>query len=134
MMAGGDLERGRSYCILRGETISGQTIDVRPMELTDALYSRTWTMVNATIDNQSFKLKSIHPANEELLRQYGSVENLPPGARIPDLIKVWGELYNAKQPESSPNRLRAIRLDMYRWEGGGYSDYDRFITSWRQEL
>ena len=27
MMAGGDLERGRSYCILRGETVSGETID-----------------------------------------------------------------------------------------------------------
>ena len=27
MMAGGDLERGRSFCILRGETVSGETID-----------------------------------------------------------------------------------------------------------
>ena len=56
MMAGGDLERGRSYCILRGETVSGETIDIRPINLTNALYSRTWTMVNATIDNRSFKL------------------------------------------------------------------------------
>jgi len=134
MMAGGDLERGRSYCILRGETVSGQTVDVAPILLTDALYSRTWTMVNATIDNQAFKLKSIHPANEEMLRQYGGVENQPLGARIPDLLKVWGELYNMRQPESSPNRLKAIRLDMYRWESGRYSDYDKFVTSWRQEL
>lgn len=134
MMAGGDLERGRSYCILRGETVSGETVDVAPILLTDALYSRTWTMVNATIDNQAFKLKSIHPANEELLRQYGGVENLPPGARIPDLLKVWGELYNRRQPESSPQRLKAIRLDMYRWESGRYSDYDKFVTSWHQSL
>jgi hypothetical protein len=134
MMAGGDLERGRSYCILRGETISGETIDIRPVKLTNALYSRTWTMVNATIDNQSFKLKSIHPDNEELVRRYGGVENLPPGARLPDLLQAWGELYNKQQPDSSPQRLKAIRLDMYRWESGRYADYDKFIESWRKEL
>jgi hypothetical protein len=134
MMAGGDLERGRSYCMLRGETISGETVDIRPIDLTNALYSRTWTMVNATIDNQSFKLESIHPQNDEMLRQFGGVEKLPPGARLPDLLQAWGELYNAEQPESSPQRLKAIRLDMYRWESGRYADYDKFIESWRKEL
>jgi hypothetical protein len=134
MMAGGDLERGRSYCILRGETISGETVDIRPINLTNALYSRTWTMVNATIDNQSFKLKSIHPQNEELIRRYGGVENLPPGVRLPDLLQVWGNLYNKQLPASSPQRLKAVRLDMYRWESGGYFDYDKFIETWRKEL
>lgn len=134
MMAGGDLERGRTYCILRGETVSGETVEVRPINLTNALYSRTWTMVNATIDNQSFKLKSIHPLNEELMRRAGGLEKLPPGALLPDLLQTWGELYNNNFPASSPQRLKAIRLDMYRWESGGYSDYDRFITSWRKEL
>jgi hypothetical protein len=134
MMAGGDLERGRSYCILRGETISGETIDIPAINLTNALYSRTWTMVNATIDNQSFKLKSIHPQNEELIRQFGGVENLPPGLRLPDLLQAWGEIYNKQLPASSPQRLKAIRLDMYRWESGRYSDYDKFIETWRKEL
>ena len=134
MMAGGDLERGRSYCILRGETIAGETIDIRPIELTNALYSRTWTMVNATIANQSFRLASIHPENVELLAKAGGVENLPPGARIPDLLESWGRLYNERLPASSPQRLKAIRLDMYRWEGGRYSNYDNFIESWRKEL
>ena len=134
MMAGGDLERGRSYCILRGETVSGETVEIRPIKLTNALYSRTWTMVNATIDNQSFKLKSIHPDNDEFVRRYGGVEKLPPGARLPDLLKAWGDLYNQQQPASSPQRLKAIRLDMYRWESGRYSDYDKFIESWRKEL
>jgi hypothetical protein len=134
MMAGGDLERGRSYCILRGETVSGETIEIRPIKLTNALYSRTWTMVSATIANQSFKLASIHPDNEALMRAYGGVENLPPGVRLPDLLKAWGELYNQQQPASSPQRLKAIRLDMYRWEGGTYSGYDNFIESWRTEL
>jgi hypothetical protein len=134
MMAGGDLERGRSYCILRGETVSGETIEVRPIELTNALFSRTWTMVNATIGNQSFKLASVHPANAEMIRNAGSVENLPPGARIPDLLETWGHLYNDRLPANSPQRLKAIQLDMYRWEGGSYSNYDNFIESWRKDL
>ncbi len=134
MMAGGDLERGRSYCILRGETVSGETIDVPAIELTNALYSRNWTMVNATIANQSFKLDSMHRENEDLVRSFGGIDQLPPGARIPDLLKAWGDLYNKKLPDSSPQRLKAIRLDMYRWESGRYADYDKFIESWRKEL
>lgn len=134
MMAGGDLERGRTYCVLRGETISGETVDIRPIGLTNALYSRTWTMVNATIYNQSFKLKSIHPDNESLLRNLGGLKNLPPATRLPDLLLAWGQLYNRQQPASSPQRLKAIRLDMYRWEGSRYADYDKFIESWRKEL
>lgn len=134
MMSGGLLERGRSYWILRGETISGVTVDIRPISLTNAMYSRTWTMVNATVDNQSFKLPNIHPANAELLRQAGGLEHLPPGARLPDLLRAWGNLYNERLPASSAERLKAIRLDMYRWEGGHYADYDKFVQTWRQEL
>ena len=134
MMTGGSLERGRTYCILRGETLSGETIEIRPIKLTNALYSRTWTMVNATIANESFRLSSLHPDNEELVRRYGGVENLPPGVRVPDLLQAWGDLYNQQQPPSSPLRLKAIRLDMYRWEGGRYSDYDKFVQSWRKEF
>ena len=134
MMAGGDLERGRNYCILRGETVAGETVDIRPIELTNALYSRTWTMVNATIGNQSFRLASIHPENVELLGKVGGVENLPPGARIPDLLESWGRLYNDRLPADAPQRLKAIRLDMYRWEGGSYSNYDNFIESWRKDF
>ena len=134
MMSGGNLERGRSYWILRGETVSGETIDVRPMSLTNALYARTWTMVNATVDNQSFKLPSPYPANAELIRQAGGIEHLPPGARVPDLLRMWGNLYNERLPASSPQRLKAIRLDMYRWEGGEFANYDKFIESWRLGL
>ena len=134
MMSGGMLERGRSYWILRGETMSGETIDVRPLSLTNALYARTWTMVNATVDNQSFKLPNPYHANAELMRQAGGLENLPPGARVPDLLRAWGDLYNEQLPASSPQRLKAIRLDMYRWEGGSFDNYDKLIESWRQEL
>jgi hypothetical protein len=134
MMSGGILERGRSYWILRGETVSGETIDIRPMSLTNALYARTWTMVNATVANQSFKLPNPYPANAELIRQAGGIEHLPPGARVPDLLRTWGDLYNEQLPASSPQRLKALRLDMYRWEGGDFANYDKFIESWRQDL
>lgn len=134
MMGGGLLERGRTYWILRGETVSGETIDIRPMSLTNAMYARTWTMVNATVANQSFKLPNPYPANSELMKQAGGFEHLPPGARVPDLLRAWGELYNERLPASSPQRLKAIRLDMYRWEGGDFANYDKFIESWRQDL
>ena len=134
MMAPGLLQTGRSYWILRGETVSGETVDIPPITLTNAMYSRTWTMVNATVDNQSFKIANLHPANAELLRQSGGLEQLPPGARVPDLLRAWGSIYNGRIAASSPQRLRAIRLDMYRWEGGSYANYDNFIESWRQEL
>jgi len=134
MMASGAFERGRSYWRLRGETVSGESVDVRPIELTNAMYSRTWTMVNATVGNQAFKLSSLHPANAELLRQSGGIDQLPPGARLPDLLRAWGNLYNERLPADSPQRLKAIRLDMYRWEGGSYANYDKFIQSWREEL
>ena len=134
MMAGGDLESDRSYCVLRGETISGETIDIRPIGLTNAMSQRNWSMVNATISNQSFKLSSIHPDNALLLKQVGGIEQLPPGARMPDLLAAWGKLYNDQQAISSPHRLKAIRIDMYRWSSGRYADYETFITSWRKEL
>jgi hypothetical protein len=69
-----------------------------------------------------------------MLREYGSIENHPAGARIPDLLQAWGEIYNKREPESSPERLKAIRLDMYRWESGRYADYEKFVESWRKEL
>lgn len=134
MMAGGSLQTGRNYFILRGETVSGQTVDVRPIKLTNALYARTWTMVSATAFNQNFRLSSIHPDNARLVEQLGSVEQLPFGARMPELLTTWGNLYNEQLPSSSPARLKAIRLDMYRWSSGRYADYDTFVESWRKEL
>ena len=134
MMAGGDLETGRNYFVLRGETVSGQIIEIRPIRLTNALYARTWTMVSATVFNQSFRLSSLHPENARLIEQFGSVEKLPLGARVPELLATWGDLYNNQLPPSSPARLKAIRLDMYRWSSGRYADYDTFVESWRKEL
>jgi hypothetical protein len=134
MMAGGELQTGRNYFFLRGETISGQSVDIRPIILTNALYARTWTMVSATVFNQNFRLSSLQPDNAQLLERFGDVDKLPLGARVPDLLNAWGNLYNNQLPLSSPARLKAIRLDMYRWTSGRYADYDTFIESWRKEL
>ena len=132
MMAGGDLQTGRNFCMLRGETVSGETIDISAIQLTNALYERNWTMVNATIGNQAFQLSSIHPANADLIEK--SPAGLKVGERIPDLLSAWGKIYNDRLPTSSPKRLRAIQLDLYRWSCGRYADYSTFITSWRKEL
>ncbi|MFN2529823.1 MAG: hypothetical protein ABR555_00850 [Pyrinomonadaceae bacterium] len=134
MMAGGDLQRGRSYYMLRGETIDGLTIDIPAIELTNAMYSRNWGMVNAVAGNESLKLKAPHPANQALIAAYGAVQNLPFGVRMPDLLQGWGEIYNNRQSPSSPLRLKAIRIDMYRWNGGSYSNFATPAYSWRQEL
>jgi len=134
MMAGGDLERGRTYYVLRGETLSGETIDITPIQLTNGLTGRTWTMVNAVVDNRSFKLDSIHPQNTGLINSLGGVQNLPVGARLPDLLQAWGELYNERQSPTSTHRLRAVRLDTYRWDSRSYSGYGTFVESWRKEL
>ena len=134
MMAGGNLERGRTYFILRGETVSGDLINISPIKLTDGLSGRTWTMVAATVDNQSFKLSSLEPQNAALLQSIGGIQNLPVAARLPDLLQAWGNIYNDRLPPNATNRLRAVRLDMYRWTSGGYSDYDTFVQTWRKEL
>ena len=134
MMAGGNLERGRAYYILRGETLAGQRIDISPIKLTNGLSGRTWTMVNATVDNQSFKLSSLEPQNAALLESSGGLEKLPAAARVPELLQAWGNLYNDRLPPDAPNRLRSIQLDMYRWNSGTYSGYDTYVESWRKEL
>src|SRR5215218_10854950 len=52
MMAGGDLGRGASYFRMRGETVSGETIDLPPASLTGALSWRHWSLVIATVENK----------------------------------------------------------------------------------
>jgi len=134
MVAGGDLQSGRTYYWLRGETITGEIIDLPPMELTDALSGRTWTLVNAAVQNSAFKISPPHPANVALLSAAGGVDKLPPAARLNDLLRAWGTIYNSRMSPASPKRLRAVRLDQLRWEGGRYSNYDRWVQTWRVEL
>lgn len=134
MMAGGDLGRGASFYRMRGETANGETIDLPPAELTDALSWRHWSVVGETVKNKQFTIYKPHPSNVALAASAGGVEHLPHAARLDELLRAWGEIYNSRLPEDSPRRLRAVRLDAYRWEGGGYGDYERLVESWRAEL
>src|SRR5215211_1867582 len=134
MMAGGDLGRGAGYYRMRGETASGEVIDIPPSELTDALSWRHWSLVGATVENKEFTIYKPHPSNVALANSAGGAERLPRAARLAELLRAWGEIYNSRLPEDSPRRLRAVRLDTYRWEGGSYGDYERLVESWRAEL
>jgi len=134
MMAGGDLAKGTDYFVLRGETVGGETVELPPAELTDALSWRHWSLVGATVQNKSFQIASPHPANLVLAAEAGGAERLPRAARLPELLRAWGESHNVRLPADSPRRLRAVRLDAYRWGGETYGDYERFVESWRAEL
>ena len=134
MMAGGNLQRGHRYFLLRGETVSGEVVDIPAIELTDALSARNWGLVAATVDNRAFRMRSPHPANAALSAVTGDAAKIAPGVRLPELLRAWGGIYNSRVPASSPQRLKTIRLDAYRWMGHNYSDYDHFIESWRLEL
>jgi hypothetical protein len=134
MMAGGNLQRSHNYFMLRGETVSGDVVDIPAIDLTDALSGRNWGLVGATVANAPFQLRSPHPANSALVAATGDVAKLEQGTRLPELLRAWGAIYNSRWPASSPRRLKAIRLDAYQWMGHSYSNYDHYIESWRQEL
>lgn len=127
---GGD----QTYYILRGETLAGTIIDLPAVDLTNALSNVAFGLVSATAENKSFAIRFPHPANTALLNSLGGTEKLPPGARLPDLLRSWGEIYNSRFPASSSQRLRAVRIDVYRWEPGVYSKYDTYVKTWRVEL
>jgi len=129
-----DTQRGQTYYVLRGEKVSGETIDLPPIKLTNALTGRSWSLVRAAVENQSFKIRSPHPANIRLAAAYDGLDKLPRAARLEELLRAWGEIYNSRLSGSSNQRLKSIRLDAYRWEGGLNGDYDRFVESWRAEL
>ena len=132
-----DVESGRDYYVLRGETVSGETIDLPPIKLTNALTGRSWSLVSAAVENKSFNIRSPHPANIRLAAAYGGIDKLPEAARLEDLLRAWGAIYNSRLPGSSNQRLRSVRLDAYRWEGGingEYGENDRLVESWRAEL
>ena len=129
-----DPQSGRDYYVLRGETVSGETIDLPPIKLTNALTGRNWSLVSAAVENKSFNIRSPHPANIRLAAAYGGMDKLPRAARLEDLLRAWGAIYNSRLPASSNQRLRSVRLDAYRWEGGINGEYDRFVESWRAVL
>ena len=129
-----DRDRGSNFYMLRGETLAGETIDLPPINLTNALSGRHWSLVSAAVENKSFKISSLHPENARLAAAYANADDLPRAARLEDLLRAWGLIYNSRLPGSSPQRLRAIRLDAYRWEGEIGGDSGHFVESWRALL
>jgi hypothetical protein len=134
MLDNGALQSGRDYYVLRGETLNGDSIDLPPIKLTNALTGRNWTLASVAVENKSFNIRSPHPANIRLATGYGGLDKLPRAARLEALLRAWGGIYNSRLPGSSNQRLRSVRLDAYRWEGGINGEYARFVESWRAEL
>ncbi len=134
MVSNRDLQSSRDYYVLRGENISGETIDLPPIHLTNALTGRNWSLVSATIKNQSFNIRWPNPTNITMTSAYGGSDKLPRAARLEELLRAWGAIYNSRLPESSNQRLRFVRLDAYRWEGGINGEYYRFVETWRAKL
>ncbi len=131
MIGGGSLQQPWTYYLVRGETVSGDLIDIRPAEITNAMYARTWSLVRATVNNDAFKIQSPHPRNLQFLKKGSEV---PPGANVSELLTLWGRLYNAELSSQSPFRLKSVRLDVYRWDSGRFQDYDELIATWRADL
>ena len=134
MMTGGDPGRGATFYRLRGETAGGETIDLPPARLTDALSWRHWSLVGAVVENKQFTIHSPYSPNLMMAEEAGGADKLPRAARLPELLRAWGGIYNSRLPVASPKRLRAVRLDAYRWDGRAYGDYERPVESWRAEL
>jgi hypothetical protein len=134
MMEGPRFEGPSVYYVLKGETAGGQVIDLPPIQLTDALTGRHWSLVIATVSNRSFTIRWPHPENAALAARSGGISRLPEAARLPELLRAWGELRNGQLPAGSPMRLRAVVLEAYRWEGREYADYHHYVRSWRQPL
>ena len=107
--------KGFNYFIFRGETASGETVDIAPITLMNGMDDRIWTMVNAVVANESFQLRSPHPLNEKLIMAVGGVDRLPRAALLPDLLRIWGNRYHAKLAGDSPHRLVRVRMDEYQW-------------------
>jgi hypothetical protein len=129
-----DRDPGSNYFILRGETVGGETIDVPPINLTDALSGRHWGLVSAAVENKSFKISAPHPENVRFAAPYANVADLPRAARLESLLRTWGLIYNSRLPPSSRQRLRAVKLDAYRWEGDIAGDSGEFVESWKAVL
>jgi len=91
-------------------------------------------MVAFVDGNASFKLRRPHTENARLSESLGGAGNLARGARMPELLRAWGAIYNSRLHAGDARRLKAMRLDAFEWDGRRYGDYEKFIESWRVEL
>jgi hypothetical protein len=125
---------GRVYYIFRGETASGDTIDIPPIRIFNALDGMITYVIGAAVANDSLQLKSPHPDNVRLIQSAGSIESVSRAALLPDVLRAFGERYNAKLSGDSPKRLVRVRLEAYRWHQENYGNYGEFVEAWSVEL
>jgi hypothetical protein len=119
------LSEGRNYFILRGVTRDGMEIDIPAVSITNGLSGRNHMNVAYVIGNASLRIDSPHPRNVPLADQIVMAER--PGLLIADLLRGWGDAFNARLPAGSSSRLNTIRLDEYRWAGGTYDSFHEFV-------
>lgn len=127
-------ENGHVYYIFKGETASGDTIDIPPVKIFNALDGMIVYVVNAAVNNESFQLRYAHPNNIKLIQSAGSVESVPRAALLPNVLRIFGERYNARISGDSPQRLVRVRLEAYRWPEKEYGNYAEYLESWNVEL
>src|SRR5688572_11783064 len=129
-----DIERERKYYVLRGETVGGEIIDLPPIALTNALTGRSWSLVSTAVENKSFIIRKPHPANINLAAGYGGLDKVPRAARLEELLRAWGAIYNSRLPASTNQRLKSVKLDAFARQGCIDGDYDRIVESWSVSL
>jgi hypothetical protein len=129
-----ELAKGHTYYVLKGRTADGTWREIPPVRIMAALNGRHFMFASYTAANQPFLVESPHPENVRLMDRAGGVNRLPRGARMDDLLRALGTVYNQRLPPESQDRLTLIRMEERRWPGGHFGDYDRVVHLWETEL
>jgi hypothetical protein len=130
----GEVEKGSTHYTLFARTPDGTWTEIPPVRITDGLNGRHFMFAHYADTNLSFQIESPHPNNVRLACESGGVDQLPRGARVPDLLRAWGATYNRRLPSDSPYRFTALRLEARRWPGGQYSNFDAADYAWEVEV
>jgi hypothetical protein len=130
----GRLGRAHIYYVLSARRADGQTFDLPPNDITDALSSRTFMLYRYTANNTSLKIDQPHPINVRLTTELGGIDRVPDGVHMRLLLRAWGRAYNELVATSHRGRLTLIRLQRYRWDGNTYGDHRQPLEYWEVEL
>ncbi len=99
-----DTETARDYYVLRGETISGETIDLPAIQLTNALTGRNWSLVSTAVENKSFKIRSPHPANVSLAADLWWRRQVAQGQHASKICCAPGARFTTRACQRRPTR------------------------------
>jgi hypothetical protein len=119
------------YYVLTGETIDGRYVNVPAVSTTNSLHDGNATLARATEANAEFLIRAPHPRNAQL---WTRLRTLPPAVRMNDLLAAWGNAYNLRRGDNSPDLLRTVRLTEYEWPYVQYNDFEQLKASWQVDL